>query len=339
MIIRASGKPVLPERAGRWEGEMEPDPGEETFGAEANPTGNPIGGGQGYSDAFEDGDFVVRSYEELRAALAAAGDGQVVFVPASAQVDFGGRDALEIPEGVIVASDRGQQGSLGALLFSAELTTPGMLSTAGDCVRLTGLRIRGPYQERERVAHSSRGFAAYHYAAEIDNCELFGFANAASSFRVGASRGYVHHNCIHHNQRGGLGYGVSVAGGEALVEANLFDYCRHHVACTGTPGSAYEARYNICGEHANGHLFDVHGGRDRGDGTDIAGDWLNLHHNTLRCTEAHSVAVRGMPSQRACIHHNWFYSVDPTNIVLTDGNTWVYRNRVGRARKLLEGRD
>jgi hypothetical protein len=336
VIVRTLGKLVLPERVGRWEHETNLEADEETFGAEHNPTGNPIGGGDGYADILTDGDFAVRSYEELRSVLTGAGAGQVVFVPSGAEIDFSDREALDIPEGVTLASDRGRKGSSGGLLFSIPLITPGMLRTAGDCARLTGLRMRGPYHDRERIAQGSSGFSTQHFAAEVDNCEISGFSNSATGFPAGASRGYVHHNHIHHNQKAGLGYGVSVGGGEVLVEANLFDYCRHHIASSGAPGSAYEARYNICGENANGHLFDMHGGRDRGDATDIAGDWMNIHHNTFKCTEARSVGIRGVPSQGAQIHHNWFCSPDSENILREAGNTEVCRNLLGADRALLQ---
>ena len=329
MVIRTLGKPVLPDRIGRWEQEADLEAGKEAFGAEHNPTGNPIGGGEGYADILTDGDFTVRSYDDLRSALSGARAGQVVFVPSDAEIDFSDQGAVEIPEGVTLASDRGRKGSSGGVLFSIPLITPGMLRTAGDCVRLTGLRIRGPYHDRERIAQGSSGFSTQHFGVEVDNCEISGFSNSATAFPAGASRGYVHHNHIHHNQKAGLGYGVSVGGGEVLVEANLFDYCRHHVASSGSPGSAYEARYNICGENANGHLFDMHGGRDRGDATDIAGDWMNIHHNTFRCTEARSVGIRGVASQGARIHHNWFHSPDPENILRGAGNTEVFQNVLG----------
>jgi hypothetical protein len=333
-VVRHLGKPVVTDRMGRWEHEIDRASDREAFGAEHNPTGNPIGGGEGYGEILQDGDFVVRSYEEMRRALSEAKDGQVVFVPADATVDFSGQEALQIPEGVTVASDRGLDASPGGLLCSTPLITPGMLRTAGDCVRVTGLRIRGPYQDRERIAQGSSGFSAHHFAAEVDNCEISGFANSATAFPAGAARGYVHHNHIHHNQKAGLGYGVSVGGGEVLVEANLFDYCRHHIASSGAPGAAYEARYNVCGQHANGHLFDMHGGRDRGDATDIAGDWMHIHHNTFQCTVARSVGIRGVPSQGARIHHNWFFSPDRENIVRTGGETRVYQNVLGPERAL-----
>ena len=336
MILRDEPGPVLTTRSPRWDHEAEPGNGDETFGADPNPTGNPIGGGRGYSEAFPEGDRIVRTYEDLARSLADAVAGEVVFVPGDAEIDMGGREALTIPEGVTLASSRGVGGSEGGLVFSEAMSTPGLLRSGGDCVRITGLRIRGPYPHRDRIDSSANGIHAAHFGLEIDNCDISAFSVAATSFARGASRGYVHHNTIHHTQRAGLGYGVSVGGGDVLIEANFFDYCRHHIASTGSPGIAYEARYNLCGENANGHLFDVHGGRDRGDATDISGDWVNIHHNTFQCTTARSVGIRGVPSQGAKIHHNWFTSPDPENIVRTSGGTEAYQNVLGPDRNLID---
>ena len=37
-------------------------------------------------------------------------------------------------------------------------------------------------------------------------------------------------------------------------------------------------------ENAIGSHFDMHGGRDRGDATDIARDRMHIHHNTITGT-------------------------------------------------------
>ena len=325
---------VYTNRTARWEHEAGLEE-EETFGAEHNQTGNPIGGGEDYGEVFTGGDFRVRSYEELQAALETAKAKQVVFVLGDAEIDMSGRPELSIPEGVTLASTRGHSGSKGGLVFFDPLKTPGLFASAGDCVRITGLRVRGPYLHRDRIDVDSRGISTTHFGTEIDNCEISGFRSSATGFGAGASRGYVHHNHIHHNQQAGLGYGVSLAG-DVLIEGNLFDWCRHHIASSGAPGSGFEARYNICGENANSHLFDMHGGRDRGDATDIAGDWMNIHHNTFKCEEFRSVGIRGVTSQGAVIHHNWFYSPDPQNVVRTSEGVEVYRNVLGPDREVID---
>lgn len=334
-IERRSGGGIFTARTARWAGEANQEDGPETFGAEHNPTGNPIGGGDGYTDGFSRGHRSVRGYDELARALDEAVAGDVVFVPAGVAVDMGGRPGLEIPEGVTLAGDRGAGGSAGGLVYSNAPDTPFLFRSEGDCVRVTGLRLRGPYPHRERAAHSSYGILTSHYSLEIDNCEISGFSVAATRFDDGAVRGYVHHNFIHHNQKGGLGYGVSINGATVLVEANLFDWCRHHIASSGTPGSGYEARYNICLNHANGHLFDMHGGQDRGDATEISGDWMDVHHNTFIAQDVRSVVIRGAPCQDARIHHNRCLSPLPENVVRAGGNTRAYRNLLGPEGQLV----
>ena len=51
---------------------------EETFGCEANPTGDPVGGGSGYRDIHATGDFIVKTKAELLSALKEGKAGQVV---------------------------------------------------------------------------------------------------------------------------------------------------------------------------------------------------------------------------------------------------------------------
>jgi len=326
---------VLPERSARWEAELPLGDAEENFGAEANPTGSPIGGGKGYRDILTSGDHTARTLAELRAALEKAEPGQTVFIPGDAQIDMSGQPALVLPARVTVASTRGLQGSDGALFFSSISRTRDMFVTDGECVRVTGLRIRGPHPHTARVAINSDGIRVSHFGLEVDNCELSGFSHAAIYAVRGASRVYVHHNFIHRNQQSGLGYGVCINEADVLIEANIFDACRHHIAATGAPGCGYEARYNICRLRATGHLFDMHGGRDRGDGTNIAGDWMNIHHNTFM-SKVRSVVIRGVPSQSARIHHNWFHHPTPRNAVSTGGSTRTYRNVFGPERKLIE---
>jgi hypothetical protein len=46
----------------------------------------------------------------------------------------------------------------------------------------------------------------------------------------------------------------------------------------------------------------MHGGRDRGDGTDIAGDWIHIHHNTF--VGRKTIHIRGTPNQFRREHDN-----------------------------------
>ena len=92
-------------------------------------------------------------------------------------------------------------------------------------------------------------------------------------------------------------------------------------------------------ENANSHSFDMHGGFDRNDETDIAGDSMSVHHNTFRATSHAAVYIRGRPTQRAAIYHNWFFHDDPKKAVKQEhgfGNIRVYRNLYKKSRIFME---
>ncbi len=351
----AAGEAILRPRTARWEHEANLEHGPEQFGAEHNPTGNPIGGGEGYQAVVTAGDFTVRTLDELCKALAEAHAGQVVFIPGDVEIDMSGHEKLLIPEGVTLASARGWQGSAGALVYSTAPKTRGLLDAGGDYVRITGLRVRGPDPTRADAPYYTWGLGTTHFGTEIDNCEVSAFAFAGIYVRGGARRAHVHHCFIHHNQQSGLGYGVAVDEADVLVEANRIDWCRHYITgANGNPGTGYEARYNVCGPNANGHLFDMHG---QASGSGIAGDWMNIHHNTVLCTEQVSIGIRGTPSQGAIIHHNWFYNPRGVNALFVlpgglrtleqvralmyvaelvgEGNVHAYRNVFGEERRLI----
>jgi len=299
---------------------------DQTCGCEANPTGNPIGGGEGYSDIHETGDFVVTNREQLIEALKEAKPGQVVFLPDGVEVDLTGQRALSIGEGITLAGTRGKDGSAGARLFSKGFGA--MFNAGGDNVRLTGLRFEGAYAGTGRIAGMGRFISVDHCNATVDNCEICNFTYCGIGVGRGALKTNIHHNYIHHCQRSGFGYGVSIwGGGDVHIIANKFDYCRHHVASTGSPGTGYEAAWNLIMENAIGSHFDMHGGRDRGDATDIAGDWMHIHHNTFLSTHV-NVGIRGTPSDGADIHSNWF-SRPLDKAVRSTGNTRAFNNAYG----------
>lgn len=317
----------------------------EVFGAEANPTDSPIGGGKGYRNLVLDADFRVSTKEQLLDALEKAGSGQVIYVGMDAEIDLTGEKNIEIGAGVTLASGRGRGASQGALLFSTELAASPLFLVGGDGVRVTGLRLRGPDEQRRteqmRRLHkegkyysipNSDGIICSHPELEVDNCEIWGWSHAGVFLKAGATKAHIHHNYMHHNQRSGLGYGVCLDRSNALIEANLFDYCRHHIAGTGRPMTSYEARYNLVLENANGHSFDMHGGADRKDGTDIAGDSISIHHNTLKATSVRAIVIRGRPRESVEIHHNWFLHSDAGRAIAqtnAKGNMKIGENRYG----------
>ncbi|MBN1293268.1 MAG: right-handed parallel beta-helix repeat-containing protein [Candidatus Latescibacteria bacterium] len=327
----------------------------ETFGAWENPDGDKIGGGHSYSKMVSHGDFIVQSLDELLDALENAANGQIVYIKDDTVIDLTGQKNVVLPGGVTLASGRNGDSSNGALLYTIQLDTMPLFVTGGENVRITGLRLRGPDQERRteqlgelmlegghrayyRITNSD-GIQALHSGLEVDNCELWGWSHAAIFLKSGATEAHIHHNYIHHNQRSGLGYGVCLDQANALIEANLFDWCRHHIAGTGRPGTSYEACHNIVFEHANGHSFDMHGGKDRSDGTDIAGDSIIIHHNTFFATDVSAFVIRGVPTEKAEIHHNWFLHKDSAAAVKqtnANGNMKVYSNQYTTGRLLKD---
>lgn len=326
------------------------------YGAVPDERG-PIGGGEGYTATVTGGDYVVTDLDALLDALGKAQKGQVVFIPGETVIDLTTRIyieqlVLDVPEGVTLASDRGHNGSHGALFTSDALKTPMMIRAMGPDVRVTGLRVRGPNGKRYMEHHArsfgpggdghsyyykfptSDGIVTEHPRLEVDNCEISAFAHGG--VRLVRGEGHrVHHNFIHHCQYNGLGYGVSHSTASSLVEYNLFDWNRHSIAGTGRPGCSYVARHNVELGTSLSHCFDMHGGRDRKDGTDVAGSKIEIAHNTFRAPQL-PIAIRGVPQEECLVHHNWFVQHAPGGAVRTSGNTRIEKNAYGGGPETVE---
>ncbi len=295
------------------------------YGAEPDDVG-PIGGGVGYKRIVTRGDYTVKDLDELLEALGKARPGQVVFIPGDTEIDCTARVyieelVLEIPEGVTLAGNRGENGSPGAIITSDALKTPLLIQANGPDVRITGLRLRGPSPKRYLDHHrrsfnqgrgheyyykfpTSNGIRTRHPGLEVDNCDISGFSHAGV-YLMDGDRHRIHHSFIHHCQYNGLGYGVCHDTAASLIERNLFDFNRHSIAGTGRPGCSYEARHNVELGTSLSHCFDMHGGRDRKDGTDIAGTKIIIDHNTFRAPTT-PVVIRGVPEKVCRVTGNWF---------------------------------
>ncbi|MEN6624610.1 MAG: LamG-like jellyroll fold domain-containing protein [Candidatus Sumerlaeia bacterium] len=251
--------------------------GPAVFGAECNPTGDPIGGGTGYGRICTPAEatVVVDTAAELLNAISSATSGTIIYVDDNAEIDLTSQTgAILVPGGVTIASGRGRNGSLGGLIFTHLFSARHYLfQTGGPGVRFTGLRIAGPHCGNGRTIPYAYGVTFAHNDCEFDNCEIFGF-NLASVATSGNLTGIkVHHNYIHHNQRNGWGYGVACyTSRECLIEGNLFDFCRHAVASSGVLPASYEARYNLYMDNSISHVFDMHGANDF-EKTIMQGNW------------------------------------------------------------------
>ncbi len=328
-----------------------------TYGAQPDERGA-IGGGDGYTEILTRGDYIAENINALVEALSKAKTGEVVFIPSGCSIDlttyvYIDKFILKIPQGVTLASDRGYQGREGAMIFSDALDTRGVIRAEGSDVRITGLRIKGPNPKRQMEHHQrsfgkgglgkeyyykfpvSRGILTEHDGLIVDNCEISAFSYAAIRLTKGEKHS-IHHNYIHHCQYNGLGYGISHAKASSSIEYNLFDSNRHSIAGTGESGCSYIAKNNIeCGESLS-HCFDMHGGRDRQDGTNVAGTLITICNNTFKAPER-GVVIRGEPEVECSVWHNWFLKHDnPKDAVRGYEKTKVFDNLYGENQKRIK---
>ncbi len=264
-----------------------------------------LGGGDGYEDILEsdDADYVVESKEELTNALSGATSGEVVFIEPDTTLDMS-NTSVDISEGVTVASDRGNEGSDGALLETSQGSEPAELFTMQAESRVTGLRMRGPWADGPNGNSNSNAVTVVGSGIEIDNCEIGQFSYAGVNLNNGEA--HVHHNHIYQNNQSGLGYGVTMSTGQPIIEYNFFDYNRHSIASTGSH-EGYICRYNHFGPNATGVVIDIH---------EPAGEHSEVHNNLVEAvdhiggsnTPLPAVQVRGIPGDEFEVTENWFYN-------------------------------
>ncbi|MBE6551464.1 MAG: hypothetical protein E7665_04940 [Ruminococcaceae bacterium] len=333
--------------------------GDTVYGAYAAEDVPPIGGGIGYDDIITTGDYIVHSYTELVEASKKAQPGEVIFIPSDVTIDF----TMEMPDaenggfhiclnkGVTLASDRGYVREDGSVSTGGRIVGSGVvppftttkLITCADDSRITGLAFQGP-DGLQHVEHHYRAFSVpnppgssyfYRYTVvlgiivdgnnvEIDNCELSGFSYSAVC--VYGDDHLFHHNYVHHNQIKGLGYGIQFVGGGGIVEYNLCNFNRHSIAGSGTADTYYIARHNIEMGDFLDHVYDMHGGRDRGDGTNIAGKYVEMYNNTF-LSPMNPFHVRGVPVE----HYTFFH-----NILLNPVNQYNYSVITGEKMKTYD---
>lgn len=295
-----------------------------------------VGGGVGYTNIITNAmaDYVVETKAELLYALSVASPGDIIFVPSWIAIDMTGTGSPVISEGVIIASDRGYDGSLGGLLYVTGTSSSTMFHPESH-VKFNGLRLQGPttgitYAESVSLWISGIWFDGYH-ALEVENCEISGFSFAGVYVKDDGCSGLtdsdvslVHHCYIHHCQRAGIGYGVCVESASVLAEYNIYDYCRHYIAGSrseaAVPPTNFHAQYNLCRTKVYSSMFDCHGGNDGGyvDVTTSAGGTIIINRNTFMGPSYHgdsghtdwemSVGIRGVPRTLASVVDNWSYA-------------------------------
>lgn len=257
-----------------------------------------------------DADHVVRSGSELENAIESTSGGEVVWVPGDARVDVTGLRYVTPAANVTVASDRGLDGSDGALVESTESIHPLFkLTNAG--VRFTGLQFLFPVTANQSYSSSDvgTGIAVDAEDVEIDNCVFRGFGHAGVEIGRGGHVGgtHIHHNHFVDNPMDSLGYGVVVYHGDPLVQTNYFDNNRHGIAAGGDDDCAYTAYYNVFGPYTVSHTLDMHEGNG-GNG----GRSFTIVQNVVLATERidghveSGIYIRGDPIEESVIAHNQF---------------------------------
>ncbi|WP_227133054.1 hypothetical protein [Halorubellus salinus] len=298
------------------------DSGSDDGDGSTSSSTEPIGGGAGYDRTVtrDDANIVARTKSELEDGLSAASSGEVVFVPGSEEIDVGWGD-IDIPSGVTLASNRGVDGSPGALLYTDDDADDTFyLQGTG---RFTGLRLRGAHPGSDTGGPSDTSGVKMFGDGELDNCKVSGFTYDGVGPENG-SRGHIHHNVIVENNKSGLGYGVHVEDADPVIEYNYFNYNRHSVAMSEARGS-YTLRYNHFGPTEVMHNIDVH--------SPAGGDY-DIHNNVVETVyrewdgnRNHNVSIRDTPSQ-AVVNDNWFFNSNAPEADTTDeyGQTIIMPN-------------
>lgn len=308
----------------------------------------------------------------LLKALKTAKSGETIYVVDTAEINLSGEETLIIPTNVTLASGGGKGGEGGALLYTNTNGTMPLFRMSHKNGRITGLRIKGPdtgiyangvnyfagksaqdkkinrlkyYRKNMYTVPVSQGIRVMETGAKIDHCELYGWTHAAIMILKEGKEVQISNNNIHHNRRFGLGYGVCLDKGSAVIYDNTFDFNRHSIAGTGKPGTSYEVYNNVFYKHHKNWAVDMHGGKDRKDGTNIAGTSIKVYDNVFYINynpkRVLGVVIRGVPQKKAVIKNNTFYlfadskktRVKPTPVMVimqtnAQGNKKVVGNEI-----------
>lgn len=282
----------------------------------------------------------VKNTAELISCIATAKDGDVIYLLPNGNFDLTKNTGMVISKSISLISDRGSNNSEGATIYSNSLDVNPLIYVKAQKVVIRGVKIKGPDGEHINKHHlneafknlknknsfDQRRFNTYGIPNSIgiivdgdrftlENCELYNWSHSGIVVR-NKSTVSILNNYIHHNQRYGLGYGISIHSGHAVIRYNYFDFNRHDVASTGTSECSYLAEMNICllNTNINGHNFDMHGGSDRKDKTDIAGKYFQITNNLIFISTIHSpLLIRGNPRLNSVFGNNFIIEIRKNN--------------------------
>lgn len=256
----------------------------------------------------------VTSADELIERIENAKKGETIVLDSYSRFDLTGAKPIVIDVPITIKASETERKPH---LFHHSPTTVFDVKAAG--VKFLGLKITGKERDakKEEIIQLNRtgvkgvyqfpvtrGITFNAGNALVKDCEISGFSHAAI-FIVNARGVRIEENYIHHNQRWGLGYGVALhENAQATIYRNQFDYNRHSVAGSGSKGQSYEASYNWFGPHHMASTLDMHGGKDRGDGSNLAGHTVYIHHNVILDKKNAIFVHRGIAENKVQIEHN-----------------------------------
>lgn len=266
-----------------------------------------IGGGAGYSAILTpenaEGYVTATSFEALKQYVDSGK--KFIYVPGDATITVPNMQAaLRIKSGQTVFSDRGLNGSAGALLVTPYLNDGAnsyqVLELESNS-RITGFRIQGPSGETT-TNNKTIGlqFVTGSSGIEVDNNEIFNWPWAGVSVKTSVDN-KVHHNYIHDNIRSELGYGVVVQNGNAQTEisCNTFNANRHAIAGSGNDGEGYYAHDNLIlpgGGRGAYHQFDMHKGAQGHGGKYVIANDNIFDYGAYGTSNRYSIYIRGIPT-------------------------------------------
>jgi parallel beta-helix repeat protein len=267
------------------------------------------------------GSMVVQSLEQLKDRIERAEDGEIILINKYAAFDLTYEKPIVISKRISLRGHPNPGENARPHFFSFGKPLP-MFDIKAEGVVFFGLKLEGTEKDSkiseiiELNKQGIKGVYKFPVIRGIDinasnvvikNCEIMGFSHSGI-FIQKAKNITIEENYIHHNQRWGLGYGVTLSeASTATITRNTFNFNRHSIAGTGHSGQSYEAAYNWFGKDHNDTPLDMHGGRDRGDKTQVAGRRVDIHHNVILTTKVKSFIHRGIAEDTVLIHHNSFY--------------------------------
>lgn len=266
-----------------------------------------IGGGSGYNALLTpdnaEGYVTATTFDELSQYVNAGQ--KFIYIPGSVTISVpNAKNSLHIQDGQTIFSDRGRNGSNGALLTTSYLNDEDNdypVFEMESNSRVTGLRIQGPSGETTTINKTiGIQFVPGSSNIEVDNNEIFNWPWAGVSVKTSIDN-KVHHNFIHDNIRSELGYGIVVQNGNAQAEisCNTFNANRHSIAGSGNDGEGYNAHDNLVlpgGERGAHHQFDMHMGNQQHGGKYVIANDNIFDYGYYGTSNRGSIYIRGVPT-------------------------------------------